>query len=43
MMSLEDLTNYTHTQYLVFPIHDPTKKPQLIKFPNDLLEESLVS
>ncbi|KAF8357051.1 hypothetical protein PRIPAC_92046 [Pristionchus pacificus] len=41
MMSLEDLTNYTHTQYLVFPIHDPTKKPQLIKFPNDLLEESL--
>ncbi|GMS89804.1 hypothetical protein PENTCL1PPCAC_11979 [Pristionchus entomophagus] len=41
MMSLEDLTNYTSTQYLVFPIHDPTKKPQLIKFPNDLLEETL--
>ncbi|GMT19601.1 hypothetical protein PFISCL1PPCAC_10898, partial [Pristionchus fissidentatus] len=41
MMSLEDLTHYTTTQYLIFPIHDPTKKPQLIKFPNDLLEESL--
>ncbi|GMR42819.1 hypothetical protein PMAYCL1PPCAC_13014, partial [Pristionchus mayeri] len=40
-ISLEDLSNYTTTQYLVFPIHDHSKKPQLIKFPNDLLEEDM--
>lgn len=39
MSSLDDFSNYTHTQYLVFPVQDKSKKPTLIKFPEDLVEE----
>lgn len=40
MSSLEDRRSFTTTQYLLFPLRDPTKKPQLIRFPEDLKEEN---
>ncbi|EFP09537.1 hypothetical protein CRE_25374 [Caenorhabditis remanei] len=36
---LEDISNYQKTQYLVFPLRDSTKKPYLLKFPEDMHEE----
>ncbi|UMM23795.1 hypothetical protein L5515_004336 [Caenorhabditis briggsae] len=36
---LEDMSNYQKTQYLVFPLRDSTKKPYLLKFPEDMHEE----
>ncbi|CAB3403689.1 unnamed protein product [Caenorhabditis bovis] len=36
---LEDMSNFQRTQYMVFPMRDSSKKPYLIKFPDDLHEE----
>ncbi|CAI5446141.1 unnamed protein product [Caenorhabditis angaria] len=36
---IEDLSNYQKTQYLVFPLRDSSKKPYLLKFPDDMHEE----
>lgn len=41
MGSLDDISGYQETQYLVFPIRNTSKKPTLIKFPEDLMEEDL--
>ncbi|KHJ83119.1 hypothetical protein OESDEN_17184, partial [Oesophagostomum dentatum] len=39
MGSLDDVNSFQETQYLVFPIRDTSKKPTLIKFPDDLMED----
>lgn len=36
---LEDTSNYQKTQYLVFPLRTSSKKPYLLKFPEDMQEE----
>ncbi|VDO42551.1 unnamed protein product [Haemonchus placei] len=38
--TLDDLSNFQETQYLVFPIQSTSGKPKLIKFPEDLMEEN---
>ncbi|VDM72909.1 unnamed protein product [Strongylus vulgaris] len=40
MGSLDDVNSFQETQYLVFPIKNAGKKPTLIKFPDDLLEDN---
>ncbi|KAK0415592.1 hypothetical protein QR680_012017 [Steinernema hermaphroditum] len=35
--SLDDVSNYTATQYLVFSVKDRTQNPMLIQFPNDVI------
>ncbi|CAI4229116.1 unnamed protein product [Auanema sp. JU1783] len=37
--TIDDLSNFQQTQYLVFPLKDGNKKPTLVKFPDDLIEE----
>ncbi|EYB93708.1 hypothetical protein Y032_0179g706 [Ancylostoma ceylanicum] len=39
MGSLDDVNSFQETQYLVFPIRNTNKKPTLIKFPDDLMED----
>ncbi|VDL72287.1 unnamed protein product [Nippostrongylus brasiliensis] len=41
MGSLDDVNSFQETQYLVFPIRNSTKKPTLIKFPEDLMENDM--
>lgn len=39
MGSLDDVNSFQETQYLVFPMKNANKKPTLIKFPDDLMED----